>query len=103
MTRRKTDYGRIQADPSQRVELQKEELILAGTNAIAEEMERQGVTKAELARRIGRSRGHVHAFLDGGRNLTLGSIAEMADALGSKVDVRLEPARKAGTARRRSA
>lgn len=86
MTRPKTDYERIEADPAQRAALRKEELILAATCAISEELERQGVNKAELARRLGRTRGHVTQLL-GGRNLTLGSLAEMADALGCRVEV----------------
>lgn len=104
MTQRMTDYERIEADPKQRVALRKEELILAVTNAIAEEMDRQGVSKSELARRMDRTRGHVTQLLAGGRNFTLGSIAEIADAIGCKVEVRLEARRRAAARpRRRSA
>lgn len=84
-----TDYERIEADPRQRPGLRREELILAVTNAISEELERQGVTQAELARRLDTTRGHVSQILAGGRNLTLATIAEVADALGCRVEVRL--------------
>lgn len=96
MTRGKTDYERMEADPAHRPGLRKEELILAATCAISEELERQGVNKAELARRLGRTRGHVTQLLAGGRNLTLGSIAEMADALGCKVEINLTRGKTAG-------
>lgn len=98
-----TDYERIEADPTQRAELRKEELILAVTNAIAEEMDRQGLSKADLARRLGTTRSHVTQLLAGGRNLMLGSIAEIADAVGCKLEVRLvrhgRPAKRAAAER----
>jgi hypothetical protein len=98
-----TDYERAEADPAQRPGLCKEELILAATCAICEEMERQDVTKAELARRLGRTRGHVTQLLDGGRNLTLGSIAEVADALGCKVEIGLTRGEAGGKSLKRAA
>jgi transcriptional regulator with XRE-family HTH domain len=94
MTRATTDYERIEADPAQRVELRKEELILAVTCALSEELERQGLTKMELADRMGTTRSHITQLLAGGRNLTLGSIAHMADALGCKVEMHLVPHRR---------
>jgi transcriptional regulator with XRE-family HTH domain len=104
MTRATTDYERIEADPAQRVELRKEELILAVTCALSEELERQGLTKMELADRMGTTRSHITQLLAGGRNLTLGSIAHMADALGCKVEMHLVPHRRpAAQARARAA
>ena len=76
------------SQPAQHVE----ELILAVAVAISQELERQGVNKAELARRMGRTRGHVTQLLSRGRNLTLASVAEMASALGRKVEVKLTEA-----------
>lgn len=93
MTRAKTDYERIEGDPTQRLLLRKEELILAVTNAISEELERQDLTKMELADRMGVARSNVTMLLAGGRNLTLGSIAHLADALGCEVKVQLVPRR----------
>ncbi len=46
------------------------------------------VTRAELARRMGRTRGFVTHLLSGDRNLTLGTLAEIAEALGCKVAYR---------------
>jgi antitoxin HicB len=92
MARGMTDYERIEADPTQRAALRAEDLLLAASCAIAEEMERQGLTKAALAGRMGRSRGHVTQLLSG-RNLTLRTLAEVADALGCKVQLSIAPAR----------
>jgi hypothetical protein len=96
MTRPTTAYERLETDPAQRAELRKKELILAVTCAISAELERQGVNKAEFARRLGRTRAHVTQLLAGDSNLTLGSIAEMADALGCTAEINLTRGTAAG-------
>lgn len=103
MTRHKTEYERIEADPKQRPALRAEELLLAATCALSEEMERQGLTKAALAERMGRTRGDITQILSGSRNLTLRTLAEVADALGCKVQLAVVPARGAGRQAQRSA
>jgi transcriptional regulator with XRE-family HTH domain len=90
-----TDYERIEAEPKRRPALRREELILEVTEALTQAMAAAGVTRAELARRLGSTRGHVTQLLAGGRNLTLGTIAEIADALGCSVDVRVAADEKA--------
>jgi transcriptional regulator with XRE-family HTH domain len=82
-----TEYERAEADPARRRDLRREELILEVTEALTAAMEEAGVTRAELARRMDRTRGHVTQLLAGGRNLTLGSLAEIADAIGCKIEV----------------
>jgi transcriptional regulator with XRE-family HTH domain len=56
---------------------------------------RQGVTKSALARRLNTTRSNITQLLGGGRNLTLGKLAEMADALGCKVELHLAARRQA--------
>lgn len=90
-----TDYGRIEAEPKRRSALRREDLILKVTEALTQAMTAAGVTRAELARRLGSTRGHVTQLLAGGRNLTLGTIAEIVDALGCTVDVRVAADEKA--------
>ena len=101
MTRAMTTYERLQADSKSRPGLRTEELILQVTCALSEEMDRQEVNKAELARRLETTRGHVTQLLGGGRNLTLSSIARMADVLGCAVEIRLSP-RSSSNERRES-
>jgi transcriptional regulator with XRE-family HTH domain len=62
--------------------LAQEEFILGATELIFELMEKASVTKAELARRVGRTRGYLTQLLDGNRNMTLRTLAELANALG---------------------
>ena len=61
--------------------LRQERLILDVTELLAGALEQQGVTRAELARQLGRSPGFVSQVLGGGRNLTLRTIADVAAAL----------------------
>ncbi len=58
---------------------------------VVAEMDTQGVTGAELARRIGTSRAYVSKVLAGEGNLTIGTMGKLAFALGMKVATDLEP------------
>src|SRR6516225_8163005 len=56
--------------------------IVRGASAVIQAlMDSQGVTKAELARRIGKSRAYVTQSLGGDHNMTLSTFAGFADAL----------------------
>ena len=79
----------MKADREERPTPRREELILEVTEALTQAMAAAGVTRAELARRLGSTRGHVSQLLAGGRNLTLGTIAEIADALDCRVELLL--------------
>lgn len=67
--------------------LAEERLILAASELIHGLMQMDGVSRAELARRIGKSKGHVSQVLDGKRNMTLRTLAQLTHVLGH--DVRL--------------
>lgn len=67
--------------------LRQEELILNVTEALSERLEESGIAKSELADRLGKSRGFVSQLFAGGRNLTLRTVADLADALDSCVFV----------------
>ena len=72
-----------------------EELALAITEEIANAMVSEGISKAELARRIGASRSYVTRIMDAPPNMTLRSIAKVGLALGLTPEVRLRrPARR---------
>ena len=92
MKRGRTDYDPLSStsDEARRL-LRREELILKVAEAIASSMAEAKVTRSELARRLGRTPAFVTQTLGGGRNLTLGTIAEVADALCQDVRVHLDP------------
>jgi transcriptional regulator with XRE-family HTH domain len=54
-------------------------------------MEDQGIHKAELARRVGKSRAYVTQSLSGHRNMTLSTLASYADALDADAVIDLKP------------
>jgi transcriptional regulator with XRE-family HTH domain len=49
-------------------------------------MEQQGISKAELARRLGKSRAYVTKILQGNANFTIESLVRIARVLGCKFD-----------------
>lgn len=71
--------------------VRQEELILDVTERLTEALQETGVTKAELARRLGRTPGFVSQVLGGGRNLTLRTIADIAVALDLRPAFKLSP------------
>ena len=74
------------------LEAVKGELIMDVTEAICEIMETEGVSRQELARRIGRTKGFVSQLLNGSRNMTLRTLAEIALALGQQASFKFNKA-----------
>jgi len=67
--------------------------ILDFTEALYIAMEEQGVTRAELARRLGTSQAYITRVLGGHANFTLKTMAKLALALGLQLEVGLGPQR----------
>ena len=89
MTRR-SDYEEFESSSAaNRRLLRQEELILEVTEALAEALQREGIKRTQLAARIGRSKAFVSQILAGKRNLTLRTIADVADALRCRIKVRM--------------
>ena len=59
-----------------------EVLITEVTEAISAAMQDAGVTKTELAARMGASKGYVSQVLSGSRNMTLRTLSDICFALG---------------------
>jgi transcriptional regulator with XRE-family HTH domain len=86
-----------------------EKLILEVTEALSEAIEKPGLTRSEVAKRLGKTKGFVSQLLAGGRNLTLRTVADIADAIGISLKVavqgaesrRARPVRDAWISRRR--
>jgi transcriptional regulator with XRE-family HTH domain len=66
-------------------------IVEGASEVIRALMESQGVHKAELARRVGKSRAYVTQSLTGQRNMTLGTLASFADALDADAVIDLRP------------
>ena len=75
--------------------LRQEELILEATEALARALQSSGLTQSELAGRLGKTKGFVSQILGGGKNLTLRTLADVAGALGYKVQIQLRAEKSA--------
>ena len=80
MTQKKIPYDRL---------LAQERLIVDVIGSLWEELERSKVRKTDLADRLGVSRAYVTQALNGGRNLSLRTLADFAWALDCKIRVGL--------------
>jgi transcriptional regulator with XRE-family HTH domain len=73
------------SDPQFRKLLAQEELILEVTETICDILENEKISRKGLADRLGKSKGFVSQLLNGGRNLTLRTMADNFHVLGYKV------------------
>jgi transcriptional regulator with XRE-family HTH domain len=72
-------------DPEFHKLLAQEELILEVTETICDILENENISRKELADRLGKSKGFISQLLNGGRNLTLRTVADNFHVLGYKV------------------
>jgi hypothetical protein len=92
MTLTHTDYEKFeQSSVQNRRRLREEELILEVTETFCQVMEAEDISKTQIATSLEKSKGFVSQLLAGGRNLTLRSIADLADAVGCKAHFSLAP------------
>jgi transcriptional regulator with XRE-family HTH domain len=85
----RTDYEEFESSSTtNRRLLRQEELILEVTETLAEALAREGITKTELAARLGKTKAFVSQILAGNRNLTLRTLADVAEALHCRVNVK---------------
>lgn len=68
-------------------ELARQELIVSVTEQIWAALEEAGMTKADLARTLEKSKSHVTQLLGGQRNMTLSTLADISEAIGVKPHV----------------
>ncbi len=85
--------GRQECSDEARREYEAERLIAWTLDAISEKMVEAGLSKADVARKLGTSRAHVTQVLSGSRNATLKTVSDLAWACGMRSVVKLEPLR----------
>ncbi len=84
---------RQSATPEARREFEQERLVLRVTEMIYEAMEAAGISKSDLARKLGTSRAHITSLLSGSPNMTLRTLADLGWALEQRIGMTLEPLR----------
>ena len=67
-----------------------EDAILKFTMRLHELMQEQGISKTELARRLGVSQPYVTRVLKGSDNLTVGTMVKLARAVGASLQISLQ-------------
>ncbi len=70
--------------------LAQEELILEVTEVLCGLLDEEMISKKELADRLSKTKGFVSQLLNGGRNLTLRTVADILHVLGYKVTLKTE-------------
>lgn len=97
----KTQHQVLMEDPEFRRLLSIEALVAEASEVIARLMSEQKVNKADLARRLNKSRAWVTQLLSGKTNMTIRTLAEVAYALNAEVKLQALPPswRKSGKPR----
>lgn len=67
----------------------REDLVFNVTEDLLVKLEELELSKAELARRLGKSKSYVSQVLSGSRNMTLGSFSDICFALGFKPEINI--------------
>jgi DNA-binding XRE family transcriptional regulator len=82
---------RFREDPLLRAEFERQQREIAQINSVVRQLdelrERAGLSKAELARSIGKEPSSIRRFFTADVNPELKTVAAIADALGAKVEV----------------
>jgi len=95
MADERTVVERFVEDPVQRRLFKQEQAILEVTEFICGQMEAKGISRSELARRLGKTKGYITQLLDGRTNMTVRTIADVCDALGCRFHVAAAARRRA--------
>jgi len=86
-----TRYSNFIRSAEESIEYWTETAITDFTEELCRRMDEEGVSRAELAQRIGHSPAYVTKVLRGNVNFTLATITKLARALGSVVRIHLAP------------
>src|ERR1035438_4247791 len=93
---------KLMQDPDFRRLLAIEALAAEAAEVIAALMAEQNLTKADLARRLNKSRAWVTQLLSGKTNMTVRTLAEVVYTLGADVKLQSQPCIRAGAGGRTS-
>jgi transcriptional regulator with XRE-family HTH domain len=83
----KTLMDRYLEDPEFAKMMAQGDLIMEVTETLCELLEKEKVSRKELAERLGKTKGFVSQLLNGGRNLTLRTVADILHVLGYRVSL----------------
>lgn len=87
----KTQHEVLMEDPEFRRLLAIEALVAEASETIARLLTEQKLSKADLGRRLNKSRAWVTQLLSGRANMTVRTLAEVMHALGAEVKLNTQP------------
>jgi transcriptional regulator with XRE-family HTH domain len=96
----KTQHAVLMGDPEFRKLLAVESLVAEAAEVIANLMAQQSLSKADLARRLNKSRAWVTQLLSGKTNMTVRTLAEVVHSLGAEVKLQAQPVNSTTSIRR---
>ncbi|WP_312384944.1 MULTISPECIES: helix-turn-helix domain-containing protein [Atlantibacter] len=70
--------------------LARERLIFNTTEDLLLAMQDSGMSRADVAKKMGRSKSHISQIFDGKRNLTLNTLSDIAHAIGVEVNLAIK-------------
>lgn len=91
----KTTFEKFIEDAERRRIFEQESLAFEATELISTLMDEQKIKKADLAKRIGKSKAYVTQVLSGTRNMTLHTFADLVFALGHTVEFKVAQQKEA--------
>jgi transcriptional regulator with XRE-family HTH domain len=89
----KTVFEEFVSDPKRHMAYEREALALQASELILELMEKEGVTKSQMAELVGKSRALITQLMSGSRNMTVHTLSDLAFALGHKIELEALPLR----------
>lgn len=87
----KTAHDRFLAVASRRRLYEQERLLVEATELLCETMEKKGISRAQLARRLGKSKAYITQILRGNQNMTLRTLADISDVLDVRISLKAVP------------
>jgi predicted DNA-binding protein (UPF0251 family) len=91
------DFSKQMKDPEFLKAFAREGLIIDIQEEICRLMEENDVSRNELAKRMGKTKGFITQILNSGRNLTLRTVTDVFTALEAEITVKAKTTRKASS------
>jgi len=91
------DFSKQMKDPEFLKAFAREGLIIDIQEEICRLMEENDVSRNELAKRMGKTKGFITQILNSGRNLTLRTVADVFTALEAEITIKAKTAKKASS------
>jgi transcriptional regulator with XRE-family HTH domain len=72
-------------------ELERDYVILNASELIASVLKERGITRSELAKLIGKTKGYITQILSGTTNMTIGTLSDILFSMGSGLELNRKP------------